>query len=108
MSFAQSTPSTQNVWPTKDNPVKYKINSFWVDLSKSLNTIERQTYSILEWTGDVGGLLDGLKLIGGFIIAPIASMALKLKLIQSNTKLAGKRFVCSSSNVYHLCSCTKN
>ena len=44
-------------------------------------TTERQTYSILEWLGDVGGLFDGLMLIGKFFILPIGGLALKLKLL---------------------------
>ena len=45
-----------------------------------MTTIERQTYSILDWLGDVGGLLDGLKIIGSLLIAPIASFTMRVEL----------------------------
>lgn len=37
------------------------------------NVTERQSYSFLEWLGDIGGLYDALKLIGMFIVAPFTS-----------------------------------
>ena len=59
----------------------YKINSFWIELDPSLTIIERHSYSVLDWVGDVGGLLDGLKVLGGFFVAPIATFALKVELL---------------------------
>ena len=49
-----------------------------------LTTVERQTYSLLDWIGDCGGLYDGLKLLVGKIIAPIAAIALKAELLTFN------------------------
>ena len=69
-------------WPTKKQSSIYKIGTFWFSLHPSMTTIERQTYSILDWLGDVGGLFDGLKIIGSFIIAPIASFAMKTELLK--------------------------
>ena len=74
-------PSTYANWPTKENPSRYKINSFWIESSPVLTTIERSTYNLLEWFGDVGGLLEALKIIGGFIAAPFATFALNSKLL---------------------------
>ena len=45
-------------------------------MSLDLKIIERSTYSILEWLGDVGGLFDMLCLIGGFLIGPLATYSL--------------------------------
>jgi hypothetical protein len=45
------------------------------------NMIERQTYSLLEWLGDVGGLFDMLSLIGGSLVAPLTAFALKSELL---------------------------
>ena len=45
------------------------------------NVIERQTYSVLEWLGDVGGLYDMLGLIGGALIGPLAAFSLKAELL---------------------------
>ena len=53
--------------------------------------IDRKTYSILELLGDVGGLFDGLKTIGGFFVTPIASFALKVALAASDFKLVGAK-----------------
>lgn len=43
-------------------------------------TISRSTYSLLDWLGDVGGLFDALNIIAEFMIAPIASYALRQRL----------------------------
>lgn len=37
-----------------------------------MKVIERKTYSLLEWIGDVGGLFDGLIYLGSIFITPIA------------------------------------
>ena len=48
-------------YPTEENPDGlYKFVSF--DLYVSLDSLvtERESYSLLEWLGDIGGLLDAL------------------------------------------------
>ena len=37
----------------------------------------RQTYSLLDWLGDLGGLLDILLHIGHVMMLPIASFTLR-------------------------------
>ena len=59
-NFGPSYPSGQSIWPTKEDPRLYKFNSMWLELDKEHQIIQRQTYSLLEWLGDVGGLFDGL------------------------------------------------
>ena len=66
----------------------YKFNSFWTELSPSLTTIERQTYSMLEWLGDVGGLFEGLNGIGFFLVAPIASYAMRMEILTTTFSFA--------------------
>ena len=44
-----------------------------VYLSPDLKIWTRETYSILDYLGDLGGLYDALYLILNFIAAPIAS-----------------------------------
>ena len=51
--------------------------------STDLNVVERQTYSVLDWLGDLGGLFDALRYSVGLIIAPIAAYALKAELLSS-------------------------
>ena len=59
----------------------FKINSYWIELDTSLTKIERQTYGFLDWLGDVGGLLDGLRIIGSVLVAPIAAFSLRIELL---------------------------
>ena len=69
-------------WPDKrgsDN--EYKITSAWISLSMDQIVVERQTYSILEWLGDVGGLFDMLRLIAGSLVAPLSAFALKAEMM---------------------------
>ena len=66
----------------------YKFNSFWLELSFSLTTVERQTYSILEWLGDVGGLFEGLNGIGFFLVAPIATYAMRMEILTTTFSFA--------------------
>ena len=76
-----------NQWPTKDEEGKknrYKYTSVYLNLSQDQRLIERQTYSFLDLLGDVGGLYDALKLIGGSFIHPIANFTLGVTLLVKN------------------------
>ena len=67
-------------WPTKENSTQwYSFNSLWIEYSQEYHKIERATYSVLEWFGDVGGLYDGLLIITSAIFGSIASLSLKIK-----------------------------
>ena len=69
-------------WTTKLEPDnKYKVVSLYIALTLDQIVIERQTYNILEWLGDVGGLFDMLRLLGKFFISPLAAFALKVELL---------------------------
>ena len=46
-------------------------------MSFDQNVTFRETYSFLEWLGDIGGLLDALVISGSFVLAPISAFALK-------------------------------
>ena len=43
----------------------------------------RQTYSLLDWLGDIGGLLDVLLHLGRIVVFPISSFTLKQLLMSS-------------------------
>ena len=45
--------------------------------------IERESYSLLEWLGDIGGLLDAQFYICRFLVGPIATFRLKSLLLSS-------------------------
>ena len=46
-------------------------------LGKELTTWNRQTYSVLDYVGDIGGLFDGLRYACKLILAPLSSYALQ-------------------------------
>lgn len=72
--------SAQNKWPTKSDPQSHKFYSLEVELCQKTTTINRSTYSILDWIGDIGGLFDGLYFIGSRMLGPIAAFAMKAEL----------------------------
>ena len=59
----------------------YRVSGIWLSQSLDVTEIERKTYSILDWLGDVGGLSDGLFIIGKVTMAPIAALALQAELL---------------------------
>lgn len=79
--------SSWTAFPTVDEPGRrYKFTSVEVNFSPDLKTIYRQTYSALDWLGDIGGLNDALMLIIGALTLPVATFALKAKLLSSMFK----------------------
>lgn len=94
MELDKPQSSTMSVWPTKEKPDEYyKITSAYVTLTRDLNVIERQTYSFLEWLGDIGGLYDALRLIGLIIVAPYSAFRLRSELLSYIFRfVASKRF----------------
>ena len=73
MVFEQVYPSVQR----DDLLVKpdgyYKFGSLEIVAYPSTTILSRQTYSVLEWLGDVGGLNDSLYLIAQLILLPFTS-----------------------------------
>ena len=43
----------------------------------------RQTYSVLDFLGDIGGLFEALQYMGTAIVAPFSSFTLKVSLMVS-------------------------
>ena len=71
-------PSAWNKFPNKENPLtRYKFTSVEVNFSLDEGTISRQTYSMLDWLGDMGGLLDALYFICAILISPMSKYAVK-------------------------------
>ena len=58
----------------------FKFASFWIEFGTNITIIERQTYSLLEWVGDIGGLFDGLRYFGLVLIIPLKALLLKLEI----------------------------
>ena len=44
---------------------------------------ERETYALLDWLGDIGGLFDALRILVGSLIAPFTTQILKVELLSS-------------------------
>ena len=55
----------------------YKYGSFEVNLNKDLIKIERETYALLDWLGDIGGLYGALEFIGYLCVLPFSTYAIK-------------------------------
>lgn len=73
----QAYPSSWIYWPTEKEPnnkYKYAGLEFSMKLDKSIWT--RQNYGLLDWLGDLGGLLEVLLRIGSFLVEPIASFTI--------------------------------
>ena len=52
---------------------EYKFASLEIVASPTTHLVSRQTYNILEWLGDVGGLNDSLYIIAQLILVPFTS-----------------------------------
>ena len=80
--------SSYSDWPEKgvkyEAPAgRYKFSSLALYLDQDETIIERQTYSMLDWLGDIGGLADALHFIAQFVVEPFVDFALQVKLMQS-------------------------
>ena len=57
-----------------DYPTRYKFIGVEILLNFDLNAYSRNTYSLLQWFGDLGGLEQALKLIGSLLVSRLASL----------------------------------
>lgn len=48
----------------------------WLELDSDLTIVERKTYDLLEWLGDLGGLFDILFLSCNAMIRPMGAVVL--------------------------------
>ena len=56
-----AAPSSAIYFPTKEKPSsRFYYTSMEIKMSLDLVTWMRQTYSLLDWLGDLGGLYDSL------------------------------------------------
>ena len=70
------------MYPTKENPYsRYKFTSFELSISSDKLVVNRQTYSLFDWLGDLGGLFDALFFICQWTLVPVTSFALKAMLL---------------------------
>ena len=86
--ISESKPSLMQNWPTKEDPeAHYRYTGIFILQSPDVHFIERQTYSLLEWLGDIGGLFDALRYLGCIVIGPLNALALTSKLLVSIFKV---------------------
>ena len=45
--------------------------------------MQRETYDLLSWLGDIGGLIDALRYAITFLMAPYTAFSAKSKLLRS-------------------------
>ena len=84
VEFASPIPSAWFDHPSSGNPDgRYKFTSIAFQMCLDSMVIERSTYSILEWLGDVGGLFDALLIIGALIASPMVSFTMRLNVMHS-------------------------
>lgn len=80
MLFEEPAQSSVREWPTKEKNNYYKFSSFWIELGQNRVVSERATYGALEWIGDIGGLMDGLSIVGALLAGPVASFSMRASL----------------------------
>lgn len=57
-----------------DNPNgSYKFSSFSFTVHPQMKMTNRQTYGLLDWLGDIGGLIDALFYLVKFLLRPFLS-----------------------------------
>ena len=62
-----------------------------IDLERSVIRKSRENYDFLEWIGDIGGLIDGLFLMGHIAIYPVANNKLYKQLYFPDTSVDSLR-----------------
>ena len=62
-------PSSWNQNLAKNSTALYKFTSFEINLNESIKVFTRETYDVLGWLGDCGGLKGGVFLIGSVIMS---------------------------------------
>ena len=75
-------PSAWGTFPTKEEPnARYKFASVEIGFNLDQTVWTRQTYSILDYMGDLGGLFEALRYLCTFFIAPISVFSLNSTLM---------------------------
>ena len=57
--------------------------SIQITLDEEISKYSRQTYSLLDFLGDLGGLFDALRLIAAALVSPFSTLALKVSILSS-------------------------
>ena len=82
ISFDAERPSSDNAWPfNAQSDSIYKFSSIALSFGQDRTLIERQTYGILDWLADCGGLLFALAVLAYIVVTPFANYKLKAELL---------------------------
>lgn len=77
-------PSSWIYYPTAENPsTRFKFVSIEINFNLDQMMWTRQTYSLLDWLGDLGGLYDALLHICAVFISPVSAFTLHTTLLTS-------------------------
>ena len=87
LEFKNNQKSSWNLYPHY-----YKFMSIHLQLTSDINKIERQTYDLLDYLGDIGGLIEIIYYGTRAMIFPFAAMRMKALLV---------------TRLYHLSASTK-
>ena len=74
-------PSSWTDHPSRNPNGLYKFIDLNIKLSQSIRVTTRQTYDILTWLGDCGGLKDGIFGLGSIIIQAFQSYSMNTLLL---------------------------
>ena len=84
MNLKPPRPTSWLDFPTKENPHnRFKYASFDIEISQSVQYWNRETYHFLDYLGDLGGLLDALKVMALGFIMPFSAFAMRVHLLVS-------------------------
>ena len=68
-------------------PDFYKFGSWELNMHGDRVNWNRQTYSLLDWLGDLGGLTDALLYLSKAIVASLSGHSLRVTLTKSFVKV---------------------
>ena len=49
---------------------KYKYGSIYIEIDPYLQMFNRQQYGLLDWLGDIGGLIEAFQYLTQFVLKP--------------------------------------
>jgi len=84
-----------------DYPYNTKVISFHLFANSEMKILGRETYSVLEFLGDMGGLNDALQIIFGMLIAPFATLQLQ-SMLANKLFTADSKYLRDKDHVYDL------
>lgn len=72
------------------HPDRYKFTGLELLYDNNVNLVARETYGLLEFMGDLGGLFEALYYIFRFILSPLTSFVLAAELMTSLFRVQNK------------------